>query len=148
MSEKKLKCPSSYPEGINAQVFAVVVGSAESPEVKYLKKSVAVTKDLLDSTSPVSPTEVFRFSSQCAEEKCGHFNQSSSQCTLAERTIELVKPESLELVACTIRKTCVWWNQQGKPACLRCPQVVRDGYPMTKKNRRISTPPEFQKSNA
>lgn len=146
MTKEKFRCPSSYPEGIDANVFAVVVGSVNEPEVKYLKQPIDVTDELLASTAPASPTEVFRFSSQCIEKKCWHFNADTEKCTLAERTIEFSNPKLTNLAACAIRKTCVWWNQHGKAVCVRCSQVVRDGYPVTNNNIYATTPPEFLNS--
>ncbi|MCA2699690.1 MAG: nitrogen fixation protein, partial [Microcystis sp. M179S2] len=32
------------------------------------------------------------------------------------------------LPPCRIRQNCRWWLQEGKAACLRCPQVVTDNY--------------------
>jgi hypothetical protein len=33
-----------------------------------------------------------------------------------------------ELTPCAIRPRCRWWQQEGKAACSRCPQVVTDNY--------------------
>jgi hypothetical protein len=32
------------------------------------------------------------------------------------------------LPACAIRPACRWWQQEGKAACQRCPQVVTQAY--------------------
>ena len=53
---------------------------------------------------------------------CRHF--AGGDCTLAQRIVATLDPVVSELPACQIRKTCLWFHQEGKDACLRCPQVV------------------------
>ena len=148
MAKKPLRCPSSYPGGIDAKVFAVVVGSVDEPEVKYLKKSIDATDQLLQSVSPAEPTEVFRFSSNCIDKRCGHYDSNESKCTLVQRTIQFINPKIDNLNPCAIRKSCVWRNQEGKEACVRCPQVVRDGYPVSRESLNATRPPKYNDSNA
>jgi len=47
------------------------------------------------------------------------------------------------LLACAIRRDCRWWLQEGKSACLRCPQVVTDNYMPTELFREVAKPPRL-----
>ena len=42
------------------------------------------------------------------------------------RIVQLLPPVVDGLPACHLRPDCRWWQQEGKEACLRCPQVVTD----------------------
>lgn len=118
------KCPSTYPHVADAEAFAVVAGTPDQPEVVYLDKPTPVTDELLALAGPVAPTEIFRFTAPCAQAKCQHFDTSNSRCKLVERVVDLM-PEAVEkLPPCPIRAHCVWFEQEGKAACLRCPQLA------------------------
>lgn len=119
-------CPSSRAEIDTGIVYGVVSGKREEPRVTYLKQPQIVTEELLAKTHPVTPTEVFRIASTCATSKCSHFD--GKDCRLAQRIVNQLPNVVEELPACSIRRDCRWWNQEGKAACLRCPQVITDHY--------------------
>jgi hypothetical protein len=118
-------CPSVQPELDGAQVFAVLGGTLDQPEVTYLDEAVPVTDEIWAMTAPLNPAEVFRISGPCAmSTACMHFDDDRSQCRLAVRTVRMAPVVVSKPPRCAIRRTCMWWAQEGVSACLRCPQVV------------------------
>jgi len=131
-------CPSAPPTVENGVIFGVVGGTVESPRVGYLARSVPVTEEVLASTKPVLPTEVFRSAGRCAGGGCQHFDGEG--CTLAKRIVESLPPVVKHLPPCSIRSTCRWWSQEGAAACLRCPQIVSEG-PSSSLFQQVAQPP-------
>ena len=129
-------CPSAQPEMDGSVGFGVVGGSAEEPRVGYLTTPMRVTEDLLALSKPVPPTEVFRFAAPCVGTACRHFD--GTNCTLVTRTVQLLPVVVTNLPACVIRPTCRWWQQEGKAACLRCPQIVTQNYQPTEPQRQAA----------
>jgi hypothetical protein len=85
-----------------------------------------VTPEVLAMAAPVAVSQVFRLSARCEEKKCTHFD--GSRCQLAVR-IATMLPEAVDsLPSCNIRPECRWFRQEGRAACLRCPQVVTGTY--------------------
>ena len=82
------------------------------------------TEELLEMAEPVSADEVFRIAAPCACSDCGHFDSEQSNCRLAQKIVRWVPMVSESLPVCSIRAECRWWQQEGRAACLRCPQVV------------------------
>lgn len=121
-SEATPLCPSARAETEGSQVIGVVRDPAEGPRVVYLKEPVEVTPELLARVEPVRPGQVLRVAATCSESKCQHFD--GQDCRLAQRIIAGLPTVVVALPACTIRSSCRWWLQEGKAACLRCPQVV------------------------
>ena len=119
-------CPSAQPEWEGSKTIGVIGGTASAPEVAYLSESQPVTPELLDLARPVKPTEVFRFAAPCANKECAHFSDEQSTCKLAEKIVRWAPVVVEKLPACTIRPNCRWWQQEGKAACLRCPQIVTE----------------------
>lgn len=118
-------CPSVQPDTPGAHVFAVVGGTATEPEVSYLDEAVPVTPDIWAMTAPLNPAEVMRIAGPCAMSKaCMHFDETRTKCRLAIRTVKLAPVMVSKPPRCAIRRTCMWWSQEGVSACLRCPQVV------------------------
>ncbi|MEH2071079.1 MAG: nitrogen fixation protein [Nostoc sp.] len=118
-------CPSARPELANSVVFGLVGGMTQA-RVTYLKQPLPVTDELLAKASPVTPTEIFRTAAPCALNKCQHFD--GQDCRLATRVAEKLPAVVAELPPCSIRRDCRWWQQEGKAACLRCPQIITDNY--------------------
>jgi hypothetical protein len=58
--------------------------------------------------------------------------------TGAQRIVEGLAPVVNALPPCQIRPTCRWFRQEGRNACLRCPQVVTDKRNMTAEEKRIA----------
>jgi hypothetical protein len=124
MRQHPLRCPSAQPEMEGAQVLGVVEGSIDEPLVSYLNETVPVSPELLAMSGPVKPTEVFRFAAHCEEHACRHFD--GSRCRLATRIIQILPPATEAVPACLIRPSCRWYRQEGRAACLRCPQIVTE----------------------
>lgn len=40
------------------------------------------------------------------------------------KTVQLASVVAEKLKPCAIRSECRWWRQEGKAACVRCPQVA------------------------
>ena len=120
--EDEAYCPSAQPTMPDSVVLGVVGGSAEDPRVSYLDDPVPTSKTLLRLAEPVEPTEVFRFAAPCAQRACMHFD--GVKCKLVSRVHELLPPVTDELPPCHLRPRCVWFKQEGRAACLRCPQIV------------------------
>lgn len=122
----KTLCPSSLPELPNSKIFGVVEGTIAMPKVTYLSEPLPATPALLAAASPAEPTEVFRIAAPCIVGGCQHF--SEGQCQLAQRIVSRLPEVTDSLPDCPIRSDCRWWQQEGKQACLRCPQLVRLSY--------------------
>ena len=133
-------CPSGRPEAGESVVFGVVGGTVAAPQVGYLTEPVPVNEDVLALSGSVEPTEIFRMASTCAGHGCKHFD--GSRCSLAMRVVEQLPPVVEALPACQIRQHCRWWQQEGKAACLRCPQVVTDNYYASDRLRQVAAPNE------
>jgi hypothetical protein len=117
-------CPSAQPGERGSTVLGVVADTPDGPRVAYLDRARPVTDELLALTGPVPPTAVLRFASPCAGLGCRHFD--GRDCRLATRIVQLLPPVVDSLPACHLRPECRWWQQEGKAACLRCPQVTTD----------------------
>ncbi|MCC5603516.1 nitrogen fixation protein [Nostoc favosum] len=125
-ANKSTLCPSARPESVNSVVFGVVGGTVTEPRVAYLKKPQPITDELIAKASPITPAEIFRTAAPCATKSCQHFD--GQDCRLAMRIVEKLPPVAEELPPCSIRRDCRWWQQEGKAACMRCPQVITDNY--------------------
>jgi hypothetical protein len=132
-------CPSAQPDMSEAVVFAVAAGTAEERRADYLDEPLPITEKVLELTAPVKPVEVFRVAAPCAGLGCKHFN--GLHCTLAQRIVEHLSPAVDQPPPCRIRSNCRWWQQEGKSACLRCPQIVTETAYASDLYRRVSTPP-------
>jgi hypothetical protein len=135
-NEKTLLCPSAQPEMEDARVLGVLGGTPEAPALTYLNDRLGVTDELLASTAPVKPTQVLRFAARCQEKACCHFD--GRNCNLATRIVQILPPVTEALPACLIRPECRWYQQEGKAACMRCPQVVTETYDATKEYERAA----------
>lgn len=131
-------CPSSQPDKDNAVVFGVVEGTIEKPRVAYLERSQPVNEEIQQLSAPVKATEMMRLASPCHEQGCVHFD--GSDCRLAQRIVEQLPTVTEVLPACQIRSSCRWWQQEGKSACLRCPQVVTENHYASPLFERVADP--------
>ncbi len=134
--DKTLLCPSAQPEMKASRVLGVVGGTPDAPQISYLNEPLPATDDLLRLAGPVKPTEVFRFAAHCEEKACRHFD--GTQCRLATRIVQILPAVTEGLPACLIRPTCRWYQQEGRPACLRCPQIVTQTYEASADFRRAA----------
>lgn len=105
-----------------ARVLGIVERDSGQPRVAYVAGAVPVTPEVTEATGPVPPTHVMRFAAPCVESSCTHFD--GTRCKLAARVAEGLAPVVRHLPPCAIRRTCRWHAQEGRAACLRCPQVV------------------------
>jgi len=113
-------CPSAQPHMREPRVLGVV----RDGETSYLAEHVPLTDDLLALTQPVGPSRVLRIAARCEENACTHFD--GMNCRLAARIVQLLPATSDALPACLIRAECRWYRQEGRAACLRCPQIVTE----------------------
>jgi hypothetical protein len=117
-----LLCPGINPIGPDAEVFGVLTGSAaEGFRVGYLTEALPATPELLAAAAPAKPTEVFRAAATCMEWACKHWD--GANCQLATRITAMLDPVVSALPHCAIRARCRWFRQEGRDACLRCPQL-------------------------
>ena len=117
-------CPSSPWKTEGARVFGVVGGDAREPRVFFLKQLLTPSKELEDKLNGAAPEEVFRVAAPCAGAGCGHHNTQTKGCNLVEKIVVGVDPVVDAYAVCLIRSTCVWWEQEGVKACVRCPQIA------------------------
>ena len=123
---KTLMCPSADAEMPGSVIFGIVVGTPAAPELVHLDRVKPIPPELLTLDSPVKPSEIFRIAATCVENGCKHFD--GNNCRLTSRIVAGLPTVTDRLPACAIRSTCRWWHQEGKEACFRCQQVVRDNY--------------------
>jgi hypothetical protein len=131
-------CPSAQPDMEGSVVLGVVSGTVEEPRVAYLAEPQVVTDELLALSGPVKPTEIFRFAAPCAESACQHFD--GANCRLVKRTVDLLSAVVTTLPSCRLRPNCRWWQQEGRAACLRCPQIVTEDYRPSEKLSQAADP--------
>lgn len=124
--DKTTLCPSARPESEDSIVFGIISGTVAEPRVAYLKHPLPITDELIAKASPITPTEIFRMATPCAAKACLHFD--GQDCRLAKQIAEKLPAVAEELPPCSIRRDCRWWKQEGKAACMRCPQVITDNY--------------------
>jgi hypothetical protein len=129
-------CPSAQPDWEGAMVLGVVLGTAEAPRLAHLEVLQPVTDEMMALAGPVSPTEVFRIAAPCLGSGCTHFD--GTDCRLVRRLVTLLPVVAEMPPPCALRPSCRWWRQEGKAACLRCPQVVTDSN--AAEMERIATP--------
>jgi len=139
-TDQQTFCPSAQPDWEGAKVFGVVGGTPDAPETAYLAAPVPVTPELIALAQPVEPAEVFRFAAPCACSKCGHYSEQHARCKLAEKTVRWVPAVTDSLPVCSIRAECRWWNQEGRAACMRCPQVVTNNFSPSPAMRNAADP--------
>ncbi|WP_201253421.1 nitrogen fixation protein [Nodularia spumigena] len=137
-SEKTTLCPSARPEPGESLVFGVIGGTVTEPRVAYLKQPQTMTEELIAKVSPATPAEVFRTASTCATNNCQHFD--GQDCGLVTRIVDQFPIALEELPPCSIRRDCRWWQQEGKAACMRCPQVITDNYNASELMIQVATP--------
>ena len=135
-----LLCPSAAAEPGRSVVFGVAGAASRSGEVAYLSSPVPVPEDVVARTAPVPPNAVLRTAAPCAGAGCRHF--SGHNCTLIERIAAALDPVVDRPPACAIRGTCRWWAEQGRAACVRCPQIVTDREAPSEAYARAMAPPE------
>jgi hypothetical protein len=122
----------------NPQLIGVVERTPEGPRVAYLNEPVPVTAELLQTTEPAPPAEVFRVAAACATGACAHF--SGTACSLARRIVESLPAVVDSVPDCLVRSDCRWFSQEGAAACLRCPQVATQTVAHSEVYRELADP--------
>lgn len=140
MKTNKTLCPSAQPDWPEAKVFGVVNGDSDAPATAYLKSAEPVSEELMALTAGVEPAEVFRIAAPCACSGCDHYDDADAQCRLVEKTVRWVPLVTESLPVCSIRADCRWWQQEGKEACFRCPQVVTNDFAPSDDIRKAADP--------
>ena len=136
-SSEPIQCPSAQPSS-EGKIIGVVTGAPEERRIGYLNEPQPVTEETMALASPIEPTQVFRIASPCMGSDCKHF--SSGACSLVKRVVSSLAPVVSTLPPCRIRPTCRWFQQEGREACLRCPQVVTTTYEGTDLQRWVADP--------
>lgn len=131
-------CPSAQPETPGSMLFGIVGGTAAEPRLMHLAKPQPVSDEILALAGPVKPTEVFRFAAPCAGSACAHFE--SGRCRLAQQILDGLPAVVEQLPRCVLRPNCRWYQQEGREACLRCPQIVTEPYNATSELIQIAKP--------
>jgi hypothetical protein len=132
-----IHCPSAQPSA-DGLVIGVVTGPVEARRVGYLTEPRPVTDEILALAAPVAPAQVFRIAAPCMGDGCKHF--AGGECGLVKRIVASFDPVISGLPPCRIRPACRWFRQEGRAACLRCPQVVTDSYDGTELQRWVADP--------
>ena len=136
---KPILCPSAQPDEPDARVFGVLVNTPDAGlRVGYLAEAQPATPDILAASGAVRPTEVMRIAAPCMGGGCVHFD--GSNCQLAARVAAMLDPVVSGLPRCAIRPSCRWFRQEGRAACLRCPQVVTELRDGTELQRAVAAP--------
>jgi len=117
-----LKCPSAQPGMSDVAVLGIVSREGDTPQLAYIDEPIPATPEILALAAPAATAEVFRLSARCEEKKCTHFD--GARCQLAVRIKHLMPEVTATLPPCNIRRECRWFRQEGRAACLRCPQIV------------------------
>jgi hypothetical protein len=120
--QQPLRCPSAQADMPDAQVLGVLSAESGDPRLSYLSERVPATPHILALAAPADPRQVFRLAARCEQARCMHFD--GADCRLATRIVQTLPAVTDSLPPCTIRRTCRWYRQEGRAACLRCPQVV------------------------
>lgn len=125
-ADQPLQCPSAQPGMAGVRVLGVISRDGDKPALAYLDEPVAPTQEMLALAAPLPVANVFRLAARCEESKCMHFD--GARCQLAVRIAKMLPEVVDSLPACTIRPQCRWFRQEGRAACLRCPQIVTGTY--------------------
>ena len=131
-------CPSAQPDMEECLVLGVLEDGPSGRSLAWIEQPQPATPELLSLTRDVDPRNIFRFAARCEESKCAHFD--GQDCKLATRIVQIL-PRAVEVLpACSIRPECRWYQQEGKAACLRCPQVITHVENASAEILRVATP--------
>ena len=135
----RLMCPSAQPDMEDSLVLGVLQDTPEGQRLAWIEAPQPVTPQLLSLTREADPRTVFRFAARCEEKKCVHFD--GRDCQLATRIVQILPRVVDSLPPCSIRPECRWYQQEGKSACYRCPEVVTHMENPSAEMVRAATPP-------
>lgn len=120
MSEGRVSlCPSGRP-----RPGAVLIGlRGGDGRVIYTPGMPPLDDELADLFARNGGSTRYRFAEPCAEGQCGHWGEDG--CGVARAVIAADVTATDALPRCSIRASCRWFEQEGKPACHACPMVIR-----------------------
>ena len=125
----------------DVQILGVISRDAEAPRLAYLDEAMPATPQTLELAAPLDPSLVFRLSARCEEKKCTHFD--GVDCQLAVRIARMLPEVVDHLPACNIRPDCRWFRQEGRAACVRCPQIVTGTHDADETLRKVAGVPKL-----
>ncbi|MGA2452323.1 MAG: hypothetical protein ABSG93_02295 [Solirubrobacteraceae bacterium] len=118
-------CPSG--RSIHGASLIGIVGP--DARLGYLNEAIPLDDLFLEKVRGRAPMQRFRFSEPCVEAGCAQW--TGSRCGLIDEVLDSAKhvPEAgvARLPRCPIRRSCRWFHQVGRDACLVCPFIVRGG---------------------
>lgn len=132
MSNRPPQCPSAAAESEGAKVIAIVGGTHEMPMLRYLSRPIPIHVVREAGLDDEDIGLGARLASDCIRTDCRNFDAHGSRCSLATRVRQLVPAVSSTPPPCAIRKSCVWWAQEGVQICMRCPAITREAPANTK----------------
>ena len=97
----------------------------------------------LELAAPLDVSQVFRLSARCEEKKCTHFD--GIDCQLAVRIAKMLPEVVDHLPACNIRPDCRWFRQEGRAACVRCPQIVTGTHEADERLQKVAGVPKLNR---
>ena len=136
-------CPSAQPGMGDVQILGVISRDAEEPRLAYLDEALPATPPVLELAAPLDVSQVFRLSARCEERKCTHFD--GVDCQLAVRIAKMLPEVVDQLPACNIRRDCRWFRQEGRAACLRCPQILTGNHEADELLREVAGVPRLSR---
>jgi hypothetical protein len=144
-ADQPLMCPSAQPGMAGVRVLGVISRDGEAPRLDYLNEVVEATPEILEAAAPAAVSQVFRLAARCEESKCTHFD--GTRCQLAVRIAKLLPEADEKLPACVIRPECRWFRQEGRAACLRCPQIMTGNSEADERLKEVAGPIALQQGN-
>jgi hypothetical protein len=138
-------CPSAQPGMADVRILGVISREGEAPRLDYVTEVVEATQEILEAAKPVAVSQIFRLAARCEESKCTHFD--GARCQLAVRITKLLPEVDQTLPTCVIRPECRWFRQEGRSACLRCPQIMTGNSEVDDRLREIAGPAALQRAN-
>lgn len=125
MGASRKTCPSA-PCQEGATLLAIRI---DEEHLAYVSPAIQVTREFVEREGGRGRPEArFRFSSTCQEGACPQW--TGTRCGVADLAVNeaarvgMALPTSLP--ACSIRRTCRWYSQDGRKACTICPLIVSD----------------------
>jgi hypothetical protein len=123
--------------------LGVISRDADEPRLAYLDEALPATPPVLELAAPLDVSQVFRLSARCEERKCTHFD--GVDCQLAVRITKMLPEVVDQLPACNIRRDCRWFRQEGRAACLRCPQILTGNHEADEVLREVAGVPRLSR---
>jgi len=117
-----LVCPSAKPGMVGSSVIGLNTGTMRHARIEFLDRPLPASDAVLALCGKVDPTELFRFAAQCESATCRNFDGCC--CRVASVIVQLLPPVTVKLPRCGVRPQCRWFRQEGRAACVRCPQIV------------------------